>query len=177
MGDRWRSKNLQSSSYVWLPLAVAGDGAVRMKNRDAWAPNVGAGGAWAEAPAAASYEGEDGAYTGGAREVACAGCSGGKAAGYIGGTDGGKVTFSGVKAGRDGLTTVLIRYSNGESKPRYANVVVNGAEPVRLAFEPNGEVSTLAAYLRAGSDNKIEIGGVSGGAWGPDIDRLLIPTQ
>jgi hypothetical protein len=176
MGDRWVSKDLQSSSSMWLPLTISSTD-VRMKNHDAWVPNV-AGGAWREAPASTAYDANDGTYAGGAKDVSCSGCSGGKAAGYIGGDKNGKVTVSGIKAGSAGPTTVTIRYVNGDSKPRYANMAVNGATPVKVAFEPTGSgssgSSTFTVELK-GNSNEIAISGVDGG-WGPDIDRLLVPT-
>ena len=35
MGDRWVSKNLQASTYVWLPLSISGT-SVTMKDHAAW---------------------------------------------------------------------------------------------------------------------------------------------
>ncbi|KAK3319848.1 glycoside hydrolase family 43 protein [Cercophora scortea] len=179
MGDRWQSKNLQSSTYVWLPLTIA-DGKVSMKNRASWVPNAGVG-PWAAAPEQTTYDSAKVKYSGGAKEVSCSKCSGGKAAGYVGGnsTVDGKVTFSGIKSDKDGLSTVQIRFANADSKPRFAAVVVNGAAPVKLAFEPTGSdtgSSSLNARLKSGSENTIVIGGVDGG-WGPDVDQLLVPVQ
>lgn len=184
MGDRWVSSNLQASTYVWLPLTISG-AKVTMKNAEAWVPNLsssseGEAGAWSQPPADTSYEGEKAAYSGGARDVSCSGCSGGKAAGYLGGTDNpGKLSFSGVKSDAGGLTTVKIKYNNGDSSPRYANVIVNGGSPVKLAFEPNSgnpSISTLNVELKAGSENTVVFEGIDGG-WGPDVDRLLVPVQ
>lgn len=48
MGDRWVSKDLKTSTYVWLPLNISGT-TVAMKNYRSWVPNFG--GKWAEPPA------------------------------------------------------------------------------------------------------------------------------
>ncbi|KAK7757617.1 hypothetical protein SLS62_000632 [Diatrype stigma] len=129
---------------------------------------------------AAVYEAEAAAYGGGARDVACSGCSGGTAAGYIGGDDGGTVTFSGIESDVDALTTVRVKYLSGDAAPRYANAVVNGGAPQRLAFvQATGDPSSsvLLAQLKQGSDNTIVIQGLGDGSWGPDVDRLMVPVS
>ncbi|KAI6360929.1 hypothetical protein MCOR25_006579 [Pyricularia grisea] len=182
LGDRWVSTNLQSSTYIWLPLDISGTN-VTLKNRDAWIPNASSPGAsWQPAGDANTYEGEAGQMGGGARVVSCSGCSGGSAAGYIGGDVNGTVTISEVRSyAPDGaLTTVRIRFANGDGNPRYANVAVNGGTPTRLAFEPTrGGVSdsTLNVQLRPNIDNTIVVSGAGGGLWGPDVDRLIVPVQ
>ncbi|KAH8904519.1 glycoside hydrolase family 43 protein [Coniochaeta sp. PMI_546] len=178
MGDRWVSKNLQASTYVWLPLSVSGT-KVTMKNFVSWVPNLDTASAWATPPEETSYEGEKATYSGGTKDVSCSGCSGGKAAGYVGGDNAGKVSFSGIRSDAGGLTTVRIKYNNGDSKPRYAQVTVNGGSPVKIAFEPNSgdpASSSLNVELKTGSANTIVIEGVSGG-WAPDIDRLMVPVR
>lgn len=180
MGDRWISSNLQASTYVWLPLTISGT-KVTMKNFVSWVPNLSATGvsAWGNPPAENSYEGEKAAYSGGVKDVSCSGCSGGKAAGYVGGSGGGRVSFSGVHSDAGGLTTIRVKYMNGDSKPRFAQATVNGGTPVRLAFEPNSgdpASSALNVQLKAGDSNTIVIEGVDGG-WGPDIDRLMVPVR
>lgn len=178
MGDRWVSNNLQASTYVWLPLTVSGT-KVTMKNFVSWVPNLDAATAWASPPEETSYEGEKAAYSGGAKDVSCSGCSGGKAAGYVGGDKAGKVSFSGIRSDAGGVTTVRIKYNNGDSNPRYAQVTVNGGSAVKVAFEPNSgdpASSSLSVELKAGSANTIVFEGVSGG-WGPDIDRLMVPVR
>ena len=178
MGDRWVSKDLASSTYIWLPLTISGT-TVTMKNQVNWVPNLAANTAWATGSSEASYEGESGTIGGKARTVDCSDCSGKKAMGYIGGPDAGTLTISGVKGpAGGGLTSVRVKYVNGESKARYANVKVNGASAVRLAFLPSGSgsgSSTLNVQLKSG-DNTLVFEGVDGG-WGPDIDRVLVPSQ
>ena len=36
MGDRWESRALDKSTYVWLPFVVRGDGAIRMEFQPRW---------------------------------------------------------------------------------------------------------------------------------------------
>ncbi|KAK1782223.1 glycosyl hydrolase [Copromyces sp. CBS 386.78] len=185
MGDRWKSKNLRTSSYIWLPLEISGT-KVSMKNRGSWVPNAGTGaggGTWKPSPAETSYEGEKGTYASGAKEVSCSKCSGGKAAGYIGGGSNGSLTISNIQSngGEDGVTTLQVRYVNGDTGPRYAAVRVNGGENVRVAFEGTaGEVgvsSVVVKGLRQGSGNTIVVSGWEGGGWGPDVDRVVVPVQ
>ncbi|KAL7619920.1 hypothetical protein AAE478_010467 [Parahypoxylon ruwenzoriense] len=180
LGDRWVSKNLMASTYVWLPLSVSGS-SVTMPNAESWVPELSGSSSSASAakPAESAYEGEAAAYGGKARDVSCGGCSGGTAAGYVGGPDKGSVTFSGVRSDADARTTVRIRYVNGDSSARYANVRVNGGAAQKIAFLPTGSnvgTSTLHTDLKAGSTNEIVVEGVNDG-WGPDVDRLIVPMQ
>jgi len=177
MGDRWLKNNLMASSYVWLPLSISGT-SVSMKNAESWVPTANLA-AWQARPSETSYEGEKGTYGGKARNVDCSTCSGKAAAGYIGGPDRGSVGFAGIRSDIDGVSTIRIRYLNGDTGPRYATVRVNGDEGRKVAFLPaKGDplISTLHARLKKGSDNTIVIEGV-GTSWGPDIDRLIVPVQ
>ncbi|ORY58734.1 glycoside hydrolase family 43 protein [Pseudomassariella vexata] len=183
LGDRWVSSNLMASTYVWLPLTFTGTGGVSMKNFVSWVPNIlngaPASSGWASPPAETSYEGETATYGGKARNVDCGGCSNKLAAGYIGGLDRGTVSFSGVRSDVDAVTTVRIKYMNGDNKTRYANVRVNGDTGRKVAFLPNGadpSSSTLHVPLKSGSGNTVVIEGVGDG-WGPDVDRLMVPVQ
>lgn len=166
-----------ASTYVWLPLSISGT-SVTMKNFVSWVPTTNFV-AWQRPPAENSYEGERATYGGRARDISCSSCSNGVAAGYIGGPDRGSVTFSGIRSDIDGLTTIRIKFLNGDSSPRYANVRVNGDAGRRVAFltaRGDPASSTLHANLRRGSDNTIVIEGVGDG-WGPDVDRLMVPVQ
>ncbi|KAK4228082.1 glycosyl hydrolase [Podospora fimiseda] len=177
LGDRWLKDNLMASTYVWLPLSISGT-SVTMKNFVSWVPTANFA-SWQNPPAENSYEGERATYEGKARNIDCSTCSNKVAAGYIGGPDNGKVTFSGIRSDIDGLTTIRIKFLNGDSKPRYANVSVNGDAGRKVAFLPakgDPASSTLHARLRRGTDNVVVIEGWNGG-WGPDIDRLMVPVQ
>jgi len=176
MGDRWLKDNLMASTYLWLPLSISGT-TVTMKNRVSWVPTSNFA-AWRDPPSENSYEGEKATYGGKARDVSCSTCSGKVTAGYIGGPDKGSLTFTGVKSDIDGLTTIRIKYLNGDSSPRYTNVRVNGDAGRKIAFLPakgDPASSVLHANLRKG-DNTIVIEGVGSG-WGPDIDRLMVPVN
>ncbi|KAK3314371.1 glycosyl hydrolase [Apodospora peruviana] len=177
MGDRWLKDNLMASSYVWLPLTISGT-SVTMKNQVSWVPTTNFA-AWQQPPPENSYEAEKATYGGKARNVDCSGCSAKLAAGYIGGPDKGTVSFGGIKSDIDGLTTIRIKYINADSSPRYANVRVNGDAGRKIAFLPakgDPASSVLHANLKKGSDNSIVIEGL-GTAWGPDVDRLMVPVQ
>lgn len=177
MGDRWLKNNLMASSYVWLPLSISGT-SVTMKNYVSWVPTTNFS-AWQKAPAETSYNAEKATLDGKARSVDCSGCTNKLAAGYIGGPDKGSASFSGIKSDIDGMTTVRISYINADSTARHANVKVNGDNGRKIAFLPaKGDpmISTLNVNLKKGSDNTIVIEGI-GTAWGPDIDRLVVPVQ
>ncbi|AEO58304.1 glycoside hydrolase family 43 protein [Thermothelomyces thermophilus ATCC 42464] len=177
MGDRWVKDNLMASTYVWLPLSISGT-SVSMKNFVSWVPTSNFA-SWQNPPAETSYEAEAATYGGKARNIDCSGCSGKVAAGYIGGPDNGSVTFTGIRSDIDGLTTIRIKFLNGDSSPRYANVRVNGDAGRKIAFltaRGDPASSTLHAQLKKGSDNTIVIEGINGG-WGPDVDRLMVPVQ
>jgi hypothetical protein len=135
-----------------------------------WIVNNGAG-KWAAGPSETTPEAEASANTlsGGAKSVACTGCSGSKAIGYIGGSPGGKLVFNGVSSSASTLTTIRIHYTNADSTQRYANVVVNGVSHI-VAFIPTPDdntpgTATLNAQLNSGSSNVIEFGAYNGG-WG-----------
>jgi hypothetical protein len=179
MGDRWRSENLARSTYVWLPLTISGT-SVSMKNMVNWIPDVNAGTAIA-GPSEGSYEAESSTLAGGAKSVTCSGCSGSKAAGYIGGSSNGAVTFANVNSNKATRTTVRIKYENGNTAERYADVQSNGGAKQRVAFVQSDDGNTPASAvvnldLRQGS-NSLIIQGVGDGSWGPDLDRIMVPVE
>lgn len=176
MGDRWIKDNLMRSTYIWLPLKIEGRTA-SMKNAVNWVPNVSSG-SMNSGPSENSYEGESAQLSSGAKKVSCSGCSGKNSAGYIGGSDNGVVTFSNVQSSATTRTTIRIKHLNGDKSQRFADVTVNGGPAQRVAFLPHGgddpASSSLHADLRSGS-NEIRI--VGAGGWGPDVDRLMVPTS
>ncbi|KAI1812353.1 galactan 1,3-beta-galactosidase [Poronia punctata] len=175
MGDRWVSSNLMRSTYVWLPLTISGT-TVTMKNHVNWTPNVSAG-TWEAGPEETTPEAENASYGNGAKEVSCSGCSGGTTVGYIGGSSGGSVTFSGIRSDAATRTSIRIKYMNGDSSQRFATITVNGKSQ-EVAFLPtsggNPGSSVLNADLQSGTSNTIVIT-TTDGSWGPDIDRLMVP--
>jgi hypothetical protein len=125
------------------------------------------------------YEGESAELAGGAKSVSCSGCSGKNAAGYIGGSQTGSANFATVSSSATTRTTVRIKYLNGDKSQRFADVSVNGAAAQRIAFLPSGssdpDSSSLHADLKSGT-NTVKIS-VADGTWGPDVDRLMVPSS
>ncbi|KAK3197277.1 hypothetical protein GRF29_1536g1283995 [Pseudopithomyces chartarum] len=176
MGDRWVSSNLMRSTYVWLPLSISGTTA-SMKNAVNWIVDANSG-SMTSGPSENTYEGESATLSGGAKTVSCSGCSGSKAAGYVGGSGAGVVTFNNVQSSATTRTSIRVKYLNGDSSQRYADVSVNGGASQRLAFVPasgDPNTSTLNVDLKAGS-NTISFS-TKDGSWGPDIDRLMVPQS
>ncbi|KAF9730425.1 galactan 1,3-beta-galactosidase [Paraphaeosphaeria minitans] len=108
MGDRWFSSNLMRSTYVWLPLAISTTTA-SMSNAVNWTVDASSG-SITSGPSESTYEGESATLAGGAKKVSCAGCSGSNAAGYIGGSDNGAVTFSNVQSSATTRTSIRVKY-------------------------------------------------------------------
>ncbi|KAJ5099173.1 carbohydrate-binding module family 35 protein [Penicillium argentinense] len=178
MGDRWVSENLMTSTYVWLPLNINGTSVI-MKWYDQWVPNLLSQSGFLAAPANTTIQGENGTYDGDARNISCSGCSGGYAAGYIGGPDGGSVTLRDFEAKDSAETTVTFEYRNGDSGTRYANVTFNDLPPQKVAFLTTGGAvkrSVINTQLKAGPYNTIVIDGYDTG-YGPDIDRVEVPLE
>ncbi|ROV94524.1 hypothetical protein VMCG_08150 [Cytospora schulzeri] len=191
LGDRWVSDNLMASTYVWLPLNFSGT-TVTMDDYVNWVPNVAeGGGAWTAGPGENDVEGEDGVLAGGAEVVDCTGCSGGEAAGYVGGSTGGSVTFEGVVSnvtttgtGTGTGTTIRIKYENGDSVQRFANVSCNGGAGQVVAFLPTDSgqgtpgSSVVTCGLEEGDGNVVVVVGRQGnGTYGPDVDRIMVPVS
>lgn len=179
LGDRWLSTNLMASTYVWLPLTFSGT-TVTMANYVNWIPNV-AGGAWSAGPSESQPEAESATLSGGATAVSCTGCSGSSAAGDIGGSSGGTVTFSGVTSDVSTTTTIRVKFENGDSTQRFANVSCNGVEH-SVAFLPTASgqgtpgSSVVNCALTEGSSNTVVITQTDG-TYGPDVDRIMVPVS
>ena len=175
MGDRWQSSNLMRSTYVWLPLKIDGTTA-SMQNSINWVLDASSG-SMTSGPNENQYEGESATLSNGAKSQSCSGCSGGKAAGYIGGSSSGAVLFGNVQSSATTRTTLRIKHLNGDKEQRYADVSVNG-KTQRVAFLPNGgddpASSVVHVDVKEGT-NEVKI--ANSGAWGPDIDRLLVPQS
>ncbi|KAK9413100.1 putative Glycosyl hydrolase [Seiridium unicorne] len=179
MGDRWVSSNLMRSTYVWLPLTISGT-TVTMADYVNWVPNVSAG-TWAAGPSESQPEGETATLANGATSISCSGCSGSKAAGDIGGSSGGTVTFSGVSSSASTKSTIRIKYENGNTGQRFGEVTVNGVSQT-IAFLPSADGNTPAssvvhAQLTSGTSNTVVIAGLGDGTYGPDIDRIMVPSS
>ncbi|KAJ2905550.1 hypothetical protein MKZ38_005194 [Zalerion maritima] len=177
MGDRWISTNLMRSTYIWLPLAISGT-TLTMADRVNWIPNM-AESTWSVAPSETWAEAEDQALENGAVTLDCSGCSGDTAVGYVGGPSNGRITFSGVHSDVDATSTIRIKFVNGDSDQRFAQVTCNGVVH-DVAFLPTGSGSTVSSSvancaLSAGDSNTIIIDTDGSGNWGPDVDRIMEP--
>lgn len=176
MGDRWVSGNLMRSTYLWLPLTVSNTTAT-LKDSVNWIldPSTGAS---SSGPTENEYEGEAGTLSNNATIITCTTCSGGEAAGYIGGPSGGTVVFSNVQSDVATKTTIRVKHLNGDKSQRVADVSVNGVTQ-RIAFLPHGGgdpgSSVLNVDLKQGT-NDIKFVGVSG-AYAADVDRLMVPES
>ncbi|TVY31533.1 hypothetical protein LSUB1_G008120, partial [Lachnellula subtilissima] len=178
MGDRWVSTNLMRSTYVWLPLTLSGTTAT-LTNEVNWILNSNS---WSNGPSETTPEAEASTNTlsGGAKVIACSGCSGAQSIGYIGGGSGGKLIFPSISSSVATTSTIRIHYTNADSSQRYASVVVNGVSHV-VAFIPTPDdntpgTATLTVPLNSGSANTIAFEAYNGG-WGPNIDRLMVPVS
>ncbi|KAM3150430.1 hypothetical protein ABEW05_009229 [Botrytis cinerea] len=181
MGDRWKSSNLMTSTYVWLPITISGTKAT-MSNQVNWIINPTAG-TWTAGPTETTPEAEASTNTlaNGAITLTCSGCSGGVQVGYIGGpSPGGTLTMNGVSSSVATTTSIRIHHTNGDSVQRYANVVVNGVSNI-LAFLPTADgntpgTSVLTTALKSGTTNVIQFQSYNSG-WAPNIDRIMVPVS
>ena len=177
MGDRWQPSNLMRSTYVWLPLELEGS-SVWLTNRGRWVPDVESR-RWGVGPTETQYEGEDATLSNGAVAVGCSGCSGGLAAGYLGGEGAGRMEL-GVRSEETTKTTVRLRYTNGDTSERYGLVTVNGVEH-EVAFLPTQDGQTpgsavLHCDLAAGDGNTVVVEALDGG-YAADIDQVIVPEK
>ncbi|KKP01680.1 glycosyl hydrolase family 43 protein [Trichoderma harzianum] len=181
LGDRWAPSNLGSSSYVWLPLNIS-EVSVNMAYFPSWVPNISdatAQSSWTQSPPNNYYEGEMGTYANGARTVSCSSCSGAESAGWLGGPSNGTVTFDQIWSSGDTATTITIQYRNGDSTPRFGEVVVNGDTPLQIEYLPSGSSvsnSTLHTLLQKGN-NTLTFGGAGNATYAADVDRLIVPVS
>ena len=97
------------STYIWLPITISGTTATMSTNYVNWIINTSTGAASA-GPSETSYEGESSTLSNGAKVVACSGCSGSNAAGYIGGSSGGIARFGAVSSTVSTKTTIRIKH-------------------------------------------------------------------
>ncbi|MDQ1658797.1 MAG: hypothetical protein QOD41_3880 [Cryptosporangiaceae bacterium] len=117
-------------------------------------------------------EGSNGTLAGGARVIPCAGCEGGKAAGWIG--KGGTLTLGGLTSSTAGPATLTIAYASAQ--PRTAAVSVNGATASTLSFTATSNwvtpaKTTLRITAKAGP-NTVSFANPAG--YAPDIDKVWI---
>lgn len=175
MGDRWDSKALGNSRYLWLPMNFNGPD-LSFVYHDAWTIDTSTG-LWSVVPTS-SYESESSTNIlgGGAKVMDCSGCSGGKDVGYLG-KNSGTLQFNDVSAACTGNYQLFIHYTNADAGARRASISVNGGTPITLSFASSHGANLVATlpvtvHLNAGN-NTIKFFSTSN--WGPDIDRVLIP--
>lgn len=138
----------------------------------------------AVAPSLRYYEAEAASLSGGAVAQACAGCSGGKNAGYVG-----TVTFTNVPS-RSTTQTVYFDYVNANisyigtnsTSAIGANVRVNGGNPQEILFPLSGYNWAQDVWqgfkvdlsgFNVGTANTLAIsGGHYLSRYAPDIDRI-----
>ncbi|KAH8731533.1 glycosyl hydrolase [Phaeosphaeriaceae sp. PMI808] len=175
MGDRWVSSNLMRSTYIWLPLQISGTTAT-MKNAVNWVLDAQSG-SMTSGPSENQYEGETGTLSNGAKTISCSSCSGGTAAGYLGGPTSGSLLIANVQSSATTRSTLRFKHLNGDNGQRVADVSING-KAQRVAFLPHGggEPGSSVAHvdLKQGS-NEIKVSMQE--TWGPDVDRLFVPQS
>ncbi|KAM0273211.1 hypothetical protein ACHAQH_008402 [Verticillium albo-atrum] len=175
IGDRWVSSNLAASTYIWLPLKVSGT-EVKLDWYDNWSPDVSAG-TWSVRAGETDLEGEEAALANGARVVSCSECTGGEAAGYIGGESGGTVTFQNVQSPSAGEKTLTIKYKNGDHDPRHGEVSVNGvSQAVAFVSTRHHSTETGSSAVNVELKEGANVVVISAGEWGPDVDQLIVPN-
>ncbi|CRK18681.1 hypothetical protein BN1708_012442 [Verticillium longisporum] len=175
IGDRWVSSNLAASTYIWLPLKVSSTD-VKLDWYDSWSPDVSTG-TWSVRAGETDLEGEDAELANGARVVSCSECTGGEAAGYIGGDTGGKITFQNVQSASAGEKTLTIKYKNGDVAPRHAEVSVNGvSQAVAFVSTRHHSTETGSSAVNVELKEGANVVVVSAGEWGPDVDQLIVPN-
>lgn len=167
-------------SYVWLPLTISGTTASLTWYYN-WVINAVAG-TWSAPPADNSYEAESSTNTrtSGTQILSCTDCSGTSAVGYIGGSAGDTLTFNGISSSATTRTTIRMRYTNGDTTQRFADITVNGVTQ-RIAFVPTGSgqitgVASMTFNLNSGTGNTLKVAGVDGG-YAPDVDRIVVPVS
>ena len=175
VGDRWIKTDLFDSRPIWLPLTINGATA-SLSWQDSWSIDIAAG-TWNAQTGDTVHEAEAATNTlaGGARVMACGGCSGGHDVGYVG--NGATLQFNQIQVPATGLYTLKVSYANGDSTDRYADVSINGGTTRRMAFPPSGggtttAVATITVELNAGA-NTVRFGNSSG--WAPDFDKISVP--
>ncbi|HET6502707.1 MAG TPA: fibronectin type III domain-containing protein [Amycolatopsis sp.] len=158
-----------STTHQFTVTAVGADGRRSAPSAPVSVTTTGPGGP-------VTYEAEDpgNAVAGGAAVFDCAGCSGGKKVGYLGGT--GTLTFPAVTAAQPGTYLMTVSYVDGDTS-RVLVVTVNGQQ-IQVPVAGSGDndwgsaqTVTVPVPLRAGA-NTIQFG--NPGDYAPDVDKLTV---
>lgn len=81
---------------------------------------------WYISPPETWPEAEDQILENSAIVMSCGGCSGGEDVGYIGGPSNGLLAFSEIHSEVDTISTIRIKYTNGDCNSRFSQVTCNG---------------------------------------------------
>ncbi|KAI0709067.1 galactan 1,3-beta-galactosidase [Earliella scabrosa] len=170
MGDRWRSDQLGSSTYVWYPLDFS-SGSPQLIHADVWSVNLAAG-TWSIA-SGTTYEAENGSRSGSSTILSDGSFSGGRAVGYLG--NGGSVSIT--VQGRGTNQWVALYFANGDSSWRTTTVSVNGGSAVTIDQPSTGGGHVIISVpvqlnLRSGS-NTITFGAGQSN-YAADLDKIIV---
>lgn len=170
------SFNLPSSTIVPVKL-FAGYNSIQFGNPTGIAPDldriaiIGEGGA--TPPPFAVYDAEIGKFSGKALNNPCEYCSGNtKIVGLGGGSDN-VVTFPNVTVALGGMYQMEIDYLT--KVPRFLDVIINGAGPIRLnltGYSEDSPSSLVIPVLLKGGKNTIQFGNSDDEA--PALDKIAI---
>ncbi|KAI0747996.1 galactan 1,3-beta-galactosidase [Daedaleopsis nitida] len=171
MGDRWRSDQLGTSSYIWYPLDFS-SGSPQLIHADVWSVNLAAG-TWSVA-SGTTYEAENGSRSGSSTILSDSSFSGGKAVGYLGKQRRKRLDHS-PRQGTD--QWVALYFANGDSAWRNTTVSVNGGSPVWLDQPSTGGGHVIISVpvkvnLRSGSNTLTFSAGQSN--YAADLDRIIV---
>ncbi|KAL1749134.1 glycoside hydrolase family 43 and carbohydrate-binding module family 35 protein [Schizophyllum fasciatum] len=171
-GDRWRSKLLGSSRYIWLPLTFD-SGKPQLVWADVWSVDINAG--MYSIAQGTTYEAEGAKRSGNTTIISNSAFSEGKAVGYVG--KGGTVTFENVE-GTGKAQWVSIYYANGNSDYRTVSVSVNGGNPVTVDQPDSGGGTVVVSVpvqlnLKSGA-NTLTFGQQD--SYAGDLDKIIVYT-
>ncbi|KAF5392556.1 hypothetical protein D9757_002173 [Collybiopsis confluens] len=174
MGDRWKSDQLGSSTYIWYPLTWSSSGLPTIVHADVWSVNLAAG--TFTAATGTSYEAESGTLGGSAELLSDSSFSGGKAVGFLG--NGGTVTFNNV-VGIGQAQWVSLYYANGDSTWRNTTVSANGGANVIVQQPSSGGGHVIQSVpvkvnLKSGANTLVFSSGQA--SFAGDLDKIIVYT-
>jgi len=175
-GDRWKPSQLGDSRYIWLPIEFNPDNSIKISWHSEWWIDSTSG-AWGESNSI-KYEAESSLnidFPGGT-VVACTGCNGGSAVGYIGNGEG-RLTLKNILVPVSSNYSITIGYTNGDETSRTANTLVNEVPDIEITFPSTngGQVTKEIVFhtqLIQGRNNSITF--FNNENWGPDFDFIRV---
>ncbi|KIK70399.1 carbohydrate-binding module family 35 protein [Collybiopsis luxurians FD-317 M1] len=174
MGDRWKSDQLGSSTYIWFPLTWSSSGLPTVTHADVWSVNIAAG--TFTVATGTSYEAESGTLGGSAVLLSDSSYSGGKAVGFLG--NGGTLTLNNI-IGIGQAQWVALYYANGDSTWRNTTVSVNGGANVVVQQPSSGGGHVIQSVpvqvnLKSGANTLTFSSGQS--SFAGDLDKIIVYT-